>query len=113
MKRFDAIIRPEKLQAVIKSLRQVGVSGFTVVPVQGRGQQKNTHGESIVDTRTILTCTRKSNWRLSSPMTIFNQPSRPLLHPHKREKWEKWEKWEMEKSLSTTFWKRTTFGRGL
>ncbi len=44
MKRIDAIIRPEKLQAVIKSLRQVGVSGFTAIPVQGRGQQKNTSG---------------------------------------------------------------------
>lgn len=44
VKRIDAVIRPEKLQAVIKSLRSVGVSGFTVIPVQGRGQQKNTHG---------------------------------------------------------------------
>lgn len=44
MKRIDAVIRPEKLQAVIKSLRSVGVGGFTVIPVQGRGQQKNTHG---------------------------------------------------------------------
>lgn len=44
MKRIDAIIRPEKLQAVIKSLRQVGVTGFTVIPVQGRGQQRDTKG---------------------------------------------------------------------
>lgn len=44
MKRIDAIIRPEKLQNVIKSLRQVGVTGFTVIPVQGRGQQKDTTG---------------------------------------------------------------------
>ena len=44
MKRIDAIIRPEKLQHVIRALHQVGVTGFTVIPVQGRGQQKNTTG---------------------------------------------------------------------
>ncbi|KPV45229.1 P-II family nitrogen regulator [Alicyclobacillus ferrooxydans] len=44
MKRIDAIIRPEKLQAVIKELRQINVSGFTVIPAQGRGQQKDLHG---------------------------------------------------------------------
>jgi nitrogen regulatory protein P-II 1 len=44
VKRIDAIIRPEKLQPVIKALRQVGVTGFTVIPVQGRGQQIDTHG---------------------------------------------------------------------
>ncbi|MBX5437250.1 MAG: P-II family nitrogen regulator [Alicyclobacillaceae bacterium] len=44
MKRIDAIIRPEKLQAVIKALRQVGITGFTVIPAQGRGQQKDVHG---------------------------------------------------------------------
>ena len=44
MKRIDAIIRPEKLQPTIKALRQVGVSGFTVIPVQGRGQQKDAVG---------------------------------------------------------------------
>ncbi|WP_206831282.1 P-II family nitrogen regulator [Alicyclobacillus fructus] len=44
MKRIDAIIRPEKLQTTIKALRQVGVTGFTVIPVQGRGQQKDAVG---------------------------------------------------------------------
>lgn len=44
MKRIDAIIRPEKLQPVIKSLSQVGVTGFTVISVQGRGQQRDTKG---------------------------------------------------------------------
>ncbi|MFB5190956.1 P-II family nitrogen regulator [Alicyclobacillus fastidiosus] len=44
MKRIDAVIRPEKLQAVIKALRKTGVNGFTVIPVQGRGQERNTHG---------------------------------------------------------------------
>jgi len=44
VKRIDAIIRPEKLQPVIRALREVGVTGFTVIPVQGRGQQLDTHG---------------------------------------------------------------------
>ena len=44
VKRIDAIIRPERLQHVIRTLHQVGVTGFTVIPVQGRGQQKNTTG---------------------------------------------------------------------
>lgn len=44
MKRIDAIIRPEKLQSVIKALRGVGVTGFTVIPAQGRGQQKDVQG---------------------------------------------------------------------
>jgi nitrogen regulatory protein P-II 1 len=44
LKRIDAIIRPEKLQIVIKSLQKIGVFGFTVIPVQGRGQERNTSG---------------------------------------------------------------------
>ncbi|EPZ42537.1 P-II family nitrogen regulator [Alicyclobacillus acidoterrestris] len=44
MKRIDAVIRPEKLQAVIKALRNMGVNGFTVIPVQGRGQERNAQG---------------------------------------------------------------------
>lgn len=44
MRRIDAIIRPEKLQQVIRALDGVGVHGFTVIPVQGRGQQTDTRG---------------------------------------------------------------------
>lgn len=44
MKKIEVIIRPEKLQEVIVALREVGVSGFTVLQVQGRGQQKNAKG---------------------------------------------------------------------
>lgn len=44
MKKIEAIIRPEKLQNVITGLRAVGVTGFSVIPVQGRGQQKNSMG---------------------------------------------------------------------
>lgn len=44
MKKIEAIIRPEKLQDVIASLKEVGVTGFTVLQAQGRGQQKNSTG---------------------------------------------------------------------
>lgn len=44
MKKIEAIIRPEKLQAVIAALRETGVTGFTVTQAQGRGQQKSTSG---------------------------------------------------------------------
>jgi nitrogen regulatory protein P-II 1 len=44
MKKLEAIIRPEKLQEVIAELRNVGVTGFTVSQVQGRGQQKDAKG---------------------------------------------------------------------
>lgn len=44
VKRIDATIRPEKLQAVIKALHRTGVNGFTAIPAHGRGQEKNTHG---------------------------------------------------------------------
>jgi nitrogen regulatory protein P-II 1 len=44
MKKLEAIIRPEKLQEVIAQLRSVGVTGFTVSQVQGRGQQKDATG---------------------------------------------------------------------
>lgn len=44
MKKIEAIIRPEKLQDVISELREVGITGFTVIQAQGRGQQKNSTG---------------------------------------------------------------------
>ncbi|BCJ86890.1 P-II family nitrogen regulator [Effusibacillus dendaii] len=44
MKKIEAIIRPEKLQEVIAGLREVGITAFTVLQAQGRGQQKNTSG---------------------------------------------------------------------
>lgn len=44
MKKLEAIIRPEKLQETIAQLRVVGVTGFTVSQVQGRGQQKDSTG---------------------------------------------------------------------
>lgn len=44
MKKIEAIIRPEKLTETIKSLKNIGVTGFTVSQVVGRGKQKSTLG---------------------------------------------------------------------
>ncbi|MCL6585780.1 MAG: P-II family nitrogen regulator [Anoxybacillus sp.] len=44
MKKIEAIIRPEKLTETIKGLKQIGVTGFTVSQVVGRGKQKDTQG---------------------------------------------------------------------
>ncbi|MDB5083857.1 MAG: glnB [Bacilli bacterium] len=44
MKKIEAYFRPERLQQVISSLREVGVTGFSVSQVQGRGQQQNNVG---------------------------------------------------------------------
>src|SRR5204862_5295068 len=40
MKRFEAIIRPERLQNVQDALDELGVSGLTVTEVMGCGRQK-------------------------------------------------------------------------
>lgn len=39
MKQIQAIIRPEKLDAVKDSLVTIGINGMTVTPVQGFGKQ--------------------------------------------------------------------------
>lgn len=44
MKKIEAIIRPEKLTETIKGLKNIGVTGFTVSQVVGRGKQKDTQG---------------------------------------------------------------------
>lgn len=40
MKKIEAIIRPEKLDAVKNALEQIGILGMTVIQVSGRGRQK-------------------------------------------------------------------------
>jgi nitrogen regulatory protein P-II 1 len=40
MMRIEAIIRPEKLNAVKSALDEIGISGLTVYEVHGRGEQK-------------------------------------------------------------------------
>lgn len=44
MKKIEAIIRPEKITDAIKGLKHVGITGFTVSQVVGRGKQKDTQG---------------------------------------------------------------------
>jgi nitrogen regulatory protein P-II 1 len=44
MKKIEAIIRPEKLTETIKELKNIGITGFTVSQVVGRGKQKDTQG---------------------------------------------------------------------
>lgn len=40
MKKIEAVIRPEKLEAVRKALAETGIFGLTVSEVSGRGKQK-------------------------------------------------------------------------
>ena len=40
MKKIEAVIREEKLDAVKKALEEHGIHGMTVTEVSGRGQQK-------------------------------------------------------------------------
>ncbi|MGG3466003.1 P-II family nitrogen regulator [Neobacillus pocheonensis] len=44
MKKIEAIIRPERLTDTIKGLKKIGITGFTVSQVVGRGKQKDTQG---------------------------------------------------------------------
>lgn len=44
MKKIEAIIRPERLTDTIKGLKNIGITGFTVSQVVGRGKQKDTKG---------------------------------------------------------------------
>ena len=44
MKKIEAMIRPEKLTQTIKGLKDIGITGFTVSQVVGRGKQKDSQG---------------------------------------------------------------------
>lgn len=44
MKKIEAIIRPERLTETIKGLNTIGITGYTVSQVVGRGKQKDTQG---------------------------------------------------------------------
>lgn len=44
MKKVEAMIRPERLEAVMEELRRLGYSGVTITEVKGHGKQKGmTH----------------------------------------------------------------------
>lgn len=40
MKKLEAIIRPEKMEAVVERLSELGYSGMNFVEIQGHGRQK-------------------------------------------------------------------------
>ncbi len=44
LKKIEAIVRPERLTETIKGLKNIGITGFTVSQVVGRGKQKDTQG---------------------------------------------------------------------
>lgn len=44
LKKIEAIIRPQKITETIKGLKSIGITGFTVSQVVGRGKQKDTKG---------------------------------------------------------------------
>jgi nitrogen regulatory protein P-II 1 len=44
MKKVEVIIRPERLTDTLKGLKGIGITGFTVSQVVGRGKQKDTEG---------------------------------------------------------------------
>lgn len=63
MKKIEAIIRPSKLKAVQKALKDAGIPCITVVPVKGTGLQKGyseryrgTEQSMILHTRTMIIC---------------------------------------------------------
>lgn len=63
MKKIEAIIRPSKLKAIQKGLKQAGMPCITVIPVKGAGLQKTysehyrgTEQSMILQTRVMIIC---------------------------------------------------------
>jgi len=63
MKRIEAIIRPSKLQAVQRALKEANIPCLTVVPVKGTGLQKSyseryrgAEQTMILQTRIMIIC---------------------------------------------------------
>ncbi|MCP8968571.1 P-II family nitrogen regulator [Ectobacillus ponti] len=44
MQKVEAIIRPQRLTDAIKALKEIGITGFTVNQVVGRGKQRDGRG---------------------------------------------------------------------
>jgi nitrogen regulatory protein P-II 1 len=40
MKKIEAIIRPERLEAVVEKLDNLGYAGITIIDIEGHGRQK-------------------------------------------------------------------------
>ena len=63
MKKVEAIIRPSKLKAVQKGLKEAGIPCLTVIPVKGSGLQtsyseryRGTEQAMILHTRIMIMC---------------------------------------------------------
>jgi len=63
MKKVEAIIRPSKLKAVQRGLKEADIPCITVIPVKGTGLQKSyseryrgTEQSMILQTRVMITC---------------------------------------------------------
>ena len=63
MKKVEAIIRPSKLKAVQRGLKEADIPCITVIPVKGTGLQKSyseryrgTEQSMILQSRVMITC---------------------------------------------------------
>ena len=63
MKKVEAIIRPSKLKAVQRGLKEAEIPCLTVIPVKGTGLQKSyseryrgTEQSMILQSRVMITC---------------------------------------------------------
>ncbi|WP_406684088.1 P-II family nitrogen regulator [Seonamhaeicola sp. MEBiC1930] len=63
MKKVEAIIRPSKLKAVQRGLKEADIPCITVIPVKGTGMQKSfseryrgTEQSLILQTRVMIVC---------------------------------------------------------
>lgn len=63
MKKIEAVIRPSKLKAVQKGLKEAGIPCITAIPVKGIGMQtsyseryRGTEQSMIMQTRIMIIC---------------------------------------------------------
>ena len=68
MKKVEAIIRPSKLKAVQRGLKEAEIPCITVIPVKGTGLQKSyseryrgTEQSMILQSRVMIMCVIKEN----------------------------------------------------
>lgn len=68
MKKVEAIIRPSKLKAVQRGLKEADIPCITVIPVKGTGLQKSyseryrgTEQSMILQSRVMITCVISDN----------------------------------------------------
>ena len=59
MKRIEAIIKPHKLEEVIRALNEAGVMGLTVMEVKGFGRQRG-HTEIFRESEYSVDCMPKA-----------------------------------------------------